>query len=58
MEKLLEDQNDLLSAERWHAWEEKGRRHDKAIARKVKLLAIVLIGLLALVATFHFSGTF
>jgi hypothetical protein len=58
MGKLLENQNDLLTAERWRAWEAKGKRHDKAIARKVKLFATVLIGLLALVVTFHFFGMF
>jgi len=54
MENLLEDQNDVVSAERWRAWEAKGRRHDKALARKIKLLAVVLIGLLALIGAFHF----
>lgn len=54
MEKFLDDQNDVITAERWRAWEAKGKRHDKAIAWKVKLLAIVLIALLALVGRFHF----
>lgn len=54
MEEFLEDQNDVMNAERWRAWEAKGKRHDKAIARKIKLLAVVLIGLLAVVGAFHF----
>lgn len=54
MEKFLEDQNDVISAERWRAWEAKGKRHDEAIARKIKRLAVVLIALLALFGTFHF----
>ena len=51
MENLLEDRNEI-SAELWRVWEAKGKRHDKAIARKIKLLAVVLIGLLALVGVF------
>jgi hypothetical protein len=54
MEKFLEDQKDVISAERWRAWEAKGKRHDRAIARKIKLLAVVLIALLALFCTFQF----
>jgi hypothetical protein len=54
MEKFLEDQNDVISAERWRAWEAKGKRHDEAIARKIKLLAVALIGLLALAGAFQF----
>jgi cytoskeletal protein RodZ len=54
MERFVEDQNEAISAERWRAWEAKGKRRDKATARKIKLLAIVLIGVLALFVAFHF----
>jgi hypothetical protein len=54
MEKFSEDQNDVISAERWRAWEAKGKRHDQAVARKIRLLAVVLIVMLALVGAFHF----
>ena len=54
MERLVEDQNEVIRAERWRAWEAKGKRHDEAFARKIRIFAIVLIGLLTLFAAYHF----
>jgi hypothetical protein len=54
MEKFVEDQNEGISAERWRAWEAKGKRRDKATARKFKSLAVVLIGVLTLFGAFYF----
>ncbi len=53
MGDLSEDQS-VISAERWRAWEARGKRRHKAIARKVKLLAgLLLIGFFALAGALH-----
>jgi hypothetical protein len=51
MDNLLADRNEI-SAELWRAWEAKSKRHDKAVARKAKLFAAVLITLLVLVGAY------
>jgi hypothetical protein len=49
MANLLEDQN-VISPERWRAWEARDRAHDRAFARKIILAAI---GVLALAGAFY-----
>jgi hypothetical protein len=56
MENLLKDEN-VTSAELWRAWEAKGKRRDQAIARKFKLAAGFVIGVLALAAIFYLFVT-
>ncbi|HWB54230.1 MAG TPA: hypothetical protein VG722_08555 [Tepidisphaeraceae bacterium] len=41
------DDEDATSAQLWHAWQEKGKQHERAIARKIRVVAGVLISLLA-----------
>jgi hypothetical protein len=56
MENLLKAEN-VISAELWRAWEARGKRHDEAIARKIKLAAGLVIGMLALAAIFYLFVT-
>jgi hypothetical protein len=53
MENLLDDKN-VVSAERWQTWVAKGRRHDSAVARKVKFIAVIAVSLLLLAAALYF----
>jgi len=52
MEDLLKEEN-KTTEEMWRAWEEKNRIHGKAIARKMKICAGVVIGVLALVFAYY-----
>jgi hypothetical protein len=47
MANLVEDGN-VVSPELWRVWQAKGRKHDRASARRYRLVAGVTIGLLAL----------
>lgn len=40
----------VLSEERWRAWVEKGRRHDREVARKVRIAfgVLVVVGVVAI----------
>jgi len=46
MEHLFDD-NDVTSAELWRAWKEKGRQREKALARRVRLAAGLVVSVLA-----------
>jgi len=52
MEDLLTD-NNKTTDELWRAWEEKGRIHDKGVARKMKVCAGLVIGVLALIFAYY-----
>jgi tetrahydromethanopterin S-methyltransferase subunit G len=53
MENILDDGN-VVSAERWRVWEAEGKQRDKAFARKIGILAGIVITLLSLARAFYF----
>ena len=54
MENPVEDQN-VISPERWRAWEARGRAHGKAVARKIKLAAAAVLTLLVLAGALYLA---
>lgn len=48
------DEEPAVSAERWQAWKEKGRKSDRDVARKMRLAAAVVLsaGVIALAVAY------
>ena len=54
MENFVEDQN-VISPERWRAWEARDRAHGRALARKIKLAVAAILGLLSLAGALYLA---
>ena len=54
MEDLLEDKH-VITAELWRVWAERGKRHDRAILRKIIVASALVTGLVTVAFVLYLS---